>query len=223
MNQAIYTRLKERILFLEYEPGSILNEQSLARQFGVSRTPMREVLQRLEHEQLVRVLSRSGVMVAEIEFAKMLNTYQVRFEIEALAGRLAAENVTPGHIEQLVPVKEACSKAAAKRNRRGLVEVDLRFRQVVYDAAGNPVLKKVSDHLYDLTLRLWFASLERGQWDHIVKDLNAEIEATTNVWQCRDSRQGAALRRDFLVRHFNRIRDHFLGTGSLENNHKCIE
>ncbi len=213
MNQAIYDRIKEQILYLEYQPGQILNENQLARQFGVSRTPMREVLQRLEHEQLVRVLSRSGVMVTEIEFPKMLNTYQVRFEIEALAGRLAAENVTTEHIQQLAAIEAECGQVAHERNRRELVQTDRNFRKVLYDAAGNPVLQDVSDHLYDLTLRLWFASLERGQWEYIVKDLAAEIKATKDVWMARNSRQAATLRRDFLMRHFTRIRDHFLGTG----------
>ncbi len=54
MNQNIYRKLRERIIFLEYEPGHILKEQVLAKEFGVSRTPLRTVLFRLEWEHLVK-------------------------------------------------------------------------------------------------------------------------------------------------------------------------
>jgi DNA-binding GntR family transcriptional regulator len=69
MNPDIYREIKRRILFLEYEPGQILNENVLAREFGVSRTPMREVLYRLSWEQLARIIARTGTMVTQIEFS----------------------------------------------------------------------------------------------------------------------------------------------------------
>lgn len=58
MNIEIYTQIKDRILYMDYKPGEILNEKSLAEEFGVSRTPLREILTRLEWEKLVRVLPR---------------------------------------------------------------------------------------------------------------------------------------------------------------------
>ena len=82
MNPEIYEILKDRILFMEYRPGHILNEKVLAEEFKMSRTPLREVLMRLEWDMLVRILPRTGALVTEIEFYLMMNTYQVRFEVE---------------------------------------------------------------------------------------------------------------------------------------------
>jgi len=76
MNEQIYTVIKNRILFLEYAPGQILNENVLAKEFGVSRTPMRDVLNRLEWEKMARVIPRTGTMVNEIKFEHMMNIYR---------------------------------------------------------------------------------------------------------------------------------------------------
>ena len=97
MNKEIYSLLRDRILSMEYKPGEILNEQKLAKEFGVSRTPLREALTKLEWDKLVRVLPRIGSMVTEIEFQKMVNVFRIRFELEDLAGCLAAENIRWGH------------------------------------------------------------------------------------------------------------------------------
>lgn len=109
MNYEIYRTIKDRILFLEYTPGQILNENILAEEFGVSRTPLREVFNRLEWEQLVKILPRTGTMVIEIEFQKMLNVFQIRFEIEELAGMLAGEHITDDHLEKIEKIRQECS------------------------------------------------------------------------------------------------------------------
>ncbi|MBW2539794.1 MAG: GntR family transcriptional regulator [Deltaproteobacteria bacterium] len=66
MNHSVYSIIRDRILYLEYEPGKILNEKILAQEFGISRTPVRDVLNRLEWDQLVRIIPRTGSMVTEI-------------------------------------------------------------------------------------------------------------------------------------------------------------
>ncbi|MFN2435685.1 MAG: GntR family transcriptional regulator, partial [Desulfotignum sp.] len=80
----MYQILRERILYMEYHPGQILNENVLAQEFQVSRSPVRNVLNRLEWEQLVRIIPRTGSMVTEIEFNKIMHVFQVRFECEVL-------------------------------------------------------------------------------------------------------------------------------------------
>ena len=99
MNPDIYREIKCRILLLEYAPGQILNENVLAGKFGVSRTPMREVLYRLSREQLVRVIPRTGIMVTQIEFQTMMYTYQTRLGIEGEVGRRCAELATDDHLD----------------------------------------------------------------------------------------------------------------------------
>ena len=214
MNREIYRTIKNRILFLEYNPGQILNENTLAEEFGVSRTPLREVLSRLEWEQLTRILPRTGTMVTEIEFQKMMHVFQIRFEIEGLVGKLAAEKITDDHLDKIDKIRQECSQLLHRRSRKDLVNIDIKFRDALYDAANNPTLRDISQYLYDLTLRLWYTISERGDWVEEVNPLLDEIEQTHKALSRRDSQEAGKLRREFLIKHFARIRSKFLGVPS---------
>ncbi|MCB2148910.1 MAG: GntR family transcriptional regulator [Deltaproteobacteria bacterium] len=214
MNPDIYREIKRRILFLEYAPGQILNENVLAREFGVSRTPMREVLYRLAWEQLARIIPRTGTMVTPIEFQTMMHTYQARLGIEGEVGRLCAELTTDSHLEEIRAIRRACLLLTDRKDPGALVDIDRRLRRVVHDAAGNPVLKSVSDQLYTLTFRLWYVTLDKGDWQQEVREMLDEIEATLAGMEARDGIQTASVRRDALVRHFDRIRAKYLGVPS---------
>ena len=214
MNREIYRTIKDRILFLEYAPGQILNENALAEEFGVSRTPLREVLSRLEWEQLARILPRTGTLVTEIEFQKMMHVFQIRFEIEGLVGKLAAEKITDDHLEKIDKIRQECSQLLHHRSRKDLLNIDIKFRDALYDAANNPVLRDISKYLYDLTLRLWYTISERGDWAEEVRPLLDEIEQTHKALSRRNSQEAGKLRREFLIKHFARIRKKFLGVPS---------
>jgi len=210
MNLEIYNQIRNRILFLEYQSGQILNEKVLAEEFGVSRTPLREVLCRLEWEQLVRILPRSGTMVTDIEFHKMMNTFQVRLEIEALAGRLAAEMVQPSHLEQLTQVANDCGQLIGRRNQKGLAMIDFAFRKILYDAGRNQVLKEISDQLHSLTFRIWFVIMGHGEWDEEVLAMVDEIQTTHEVLTRRNAVEVGEARKSALLQHIARIRRKFL-------------
>lgn len=214
MNPDIYREIKRRILFLEYAPGQILNENVLAREFGVSRTPMREVLYRLSWEQLARIIPRTGTMVTQIEFQTMMHAYQARLGIEGEVGRLCAEQGTDRHLEEIRTIRKNCILLADRKDPGGLVEIDRGLRQAVHDAAGNPVLKSVSDQLYTLTFRLWYVTLDKGDWQQEVREMLSEIDETLDGMEARDGSKTAGVRRDALVRHFDRIRAKYLGVPS---------
>ncbi|WP_372682437.1 GntR family transcriptional regulator [Desulfosarcina sp.] len=211
MNPDIYREIKRRILYLEYAPGQILNENVLAKEFGVSRTPMREVLYRLSWEQLARIIPRTGTMVTQIEFQTMMQTYQTRLGIEGEVGRLCAELATDAHLEEIHAIRKDCEVLAGRKDPDALVEIDRRLRRVVHDATGNPILQSVSDHLYTLTFRLWYVTLDKGDWQQEVREMLDEIEATLAGMEARDGMETARVRRESLVRHFDRIRAKYLG------------
>ena len=211
MNPDIYREIKRRILFLEYAPGQILNENVLAREFGVSRTPMREVLCRLSWEQLVQIIPRTGTMVTQIEFQTMMHTYQTRLAIEGEVGRLCAELVTQDLLSAIGSIREDCSALAGSKNPGALVEIDRDFRHVLHEAAGNPVLQTVSEDLYTLTFRLWYVTLDKGDWQDEVREMLDELDQTLAGLRAADPALTAQVRRNALMRHFNRIRDKYLG------------
>ncbi|WP_028324950.1 GntR family transcriptional regulator [Desulfatirhabdium butyrativorans] len=210
----IYDTIKQRILHLEYKPSQILNEKDIAEEFGISRTPVREALKHLEWDQLVRVLPRSGTMVSEIEFETMMYTFQVRFEIEELVGNLAAEHLNEEHLGQFEILRQRCQSLIEDKDRQKLTEIDHSFRNILFEAAHNPILRQISDHLYNLTFRLWYITLPRGKWSEEVQAMVDEIDATQNA--CRNGEQSkiGSIRKEILMRHFNRIREKFLGMTS---------
>ena len=210
MNLEIYNHIRDRILFIEYQSGQILNEKVLADEFGVSRTPLREVLYRLEWEQLVRILPRSGTMVTEIEFHKMMNVFQVRLEVEALAGRLAAELMLPNHLESLEQLEKECEALIDQRNLKGLAMIDFSLRRILYDAGNNPVLRDISNQLYNLTFRIWFVIMGRGDWTEEVLALANEIRAIRSILARRNPIEAGEARKSLLLRHVERIRRKFL-------------
>ncbi|NNG02053.1 MAG: GntR family transcriptional regulator [Desulfobacteraceae bacterium] len=210
MNTEIYHTIKHRILVFDYQPGQILNEKMLAEEFGVSRTPLRQVLNRLEWDDLVRILPRTGTMVTQIEFPKMMNAYQVRFEIEALVGKLAAEQITTDHLSRLAGIHDTCSSLLDSKDKIQLTRLDREFRDLLFEAADNPVLEAISRRLYDLTQRLWYATLDRGEWTEVVEGFSAELEHTRRAWMAKDPEAAGRTRREHLVSHFDRIRSKYL-------------
>jgi DNA-binding GntR family transcriptional regulator len=187
-----------------------LNEKVLAKEFGVSRTPLREVLNRLEWDRLVRVLPRTGTMVAEIEFQQIMNTFQVRLGIEEMIGKLAAEHMSEEHLQQLVELQEQCGQLFKTKDKAALMAIDRELREILNDSTNNPVLKNISEALYDLTVRLWCAVLDKGDWREEVQSVFDEIGQTITVLQGSEQKLGI-LRRELLNTHIERIRQKFLG------------
>lgn len=206
MNKEIYSSIKDKILWMEYKPGQILNEQVLAKEFGVSRTPLREVLTRLEWENLVRILPRTGSMVTEIDFQSMVNIFRIRFELEALAGKLAAENITNENLDEIKAIQVECKELTQEMDQKQLVGVDKQLRRVIYDAANNPKLTEISDSLYALTQRLWGVLFIRGKWKDEVKAMIEEIEQTHEALSEGDPEKAGKVRRQWLNEHVDRIK-----------------
>jgi DNA-binding GntR family transcriptional regulator len=210
----IYKELHQRILFIEYEPGQILQEQALAKEFGVSRTPLRTVLFRLEWEHLIKILPRTGVQVTELELNRIMNVYQARLELEEVIGRLAAERFAPHHFERFNGPLEKCDRLLDHKDPKALAAIDFTIKALFLDAAGNPYLKEMSDRLYALTFRLWYFNMLKMNaetWKIEVNMVKKELsEMSTLLLQNNPTNVGIA-RKKHLLQHLERIRSQFLG------------
>jgi DNA-binding GntR family transcriptional regulator len=206
----IYQILKERILFLEYPPGRMLNERALTEEFAISRTPLREALNRLEWEGLIRILPRTGSIVSELEFEKIVRAYQIRLEIEGLVCRLAAENISDEHLAEIDRVEQDCRKLLDQKDIKKLGKIDFRLRDILYGASNNPLLRDISDYLYNITIRLWYFVYERGDWKEEVSAYLDEIVLTKKVLAEKDPVKAGETRRSCLAMHIERIKNRFL-------------
>jgi len=178
----------------------------------MSRSPIKDVLNHLEWEQFVRVIPRTGSMVTEIEFSKVMNIYQVRFEIETFEARLAGDKFSAKHIEKLKILYDNCTKLLHKENHKALTKIDTSLRDIIHDAAGNPVLAKVSDRLYWQTFRLWFTVLSTGGWHEEVTAVINELENFLESFSVGNIKKMDEIRKSQLTSHFERLRQKFLGT-----------
>jgi DNA-binding GntR family transcriptional regulator len=170
--ETIFEALLHRILFMHYPPGAILNETSLAKEFGTSRGPLREVLKQLEWKKLVVTMPRLGIQVTEIDFQKVIQTFQIRFDLESLAARLACENASQAYIDRIGTLIETLN-GGLDRDLDGelapdpgihLIKIDIQFRDILYEAAQNPILKEISDYLYHITLRINLLAHQKGDF-----------------------------------------------------------
>lgn len=133
--------LRDRIVKVSYKPGEPLNEANLAKEFGVSKTPVREALIRLSEESLVVIIPHAGARVADINLIETRNLIEVRLVLERGVARLAAENVTEEQIHDL-------SRLHHKINQLNdndvfeLINCDVEFHQVISQAANNQLLDK---------------------------------------------------------------------------------
>lgn len=214
MKETIYQIIRERIMYLEYKPGQILNEKVLAEEFKVSRSPIKDVLSRLEWEQLVRVIPRTGSMVSEIEFSRVMNVYQVRFEIESFEATLAEGQFFSRHGTKLKELHEKCKSLLEKEDPKSLAEIDATLRRLIHDAAGNQVLADVSERLYSQTFRIWYSVLLKSDWNEEVCAVVKELDMLLKYFSSGGSNEFGGIRRTQLLKHLERLRHKFLGAAN---------
>ena len=218
MKTTIYTELKNRILYTEYAPGQILNEQSLAGEFGVSRTPLRAVLMKLEWEQLVRILPRTGIQVTELELNTIMNVFQARLELEEVIGRLASQRLDQTVLSRFEHMGRDLDALKGNKDPRALAAMDQAIKEIFNQAAANPFLMDISSRLYALTFRLWYFNLVRvgqAEWDDEVSALGEELAELSGLMVRGDLQAVGQMRKDRLLRHLQRIRTIFLGLTGL--------
>lgn len=203
----LYQIVLGRILEAEYPPGYIINEKKLAGEFGVSRSPMREILKRLEWEKLVRTIPRTGTIVTELEFDKIVYVFQIRYEIEQLIGRLAAANITAAQLDRIKAIADECRLLLDTEDGCRVMQTDVRFREVLYEAANNPVLKDFSEVMYNLTIRFFFHPQLKDRWGSRARALLDEIEQTHQALISKDAEKTARLRYRFLKSHLGELKD----------------
>ena len=158
-SELAYRRILERIVSLEMPPGSVVNEAKLREDLGIGRTPIREALQRLARENLVRSVPHRGTFVTDVNITDLARITEVRVVLEAHAARLAAEKLSAADraaIEGLLGLVDG-----HVTDPRELMRLDQLIHRTVYRAARNPFLEATLERYFNLSLRLWYLVLDR--------------------------------------------------------------
>jgi len=140
-NRALYEdvadRLREEIFNKNLAPGSWLDEQSLAIQFGISRTPMREAIKVLASEGLVTIKMRRGAYVTEVNRADLEQIFTVLSLLEGQAAKETANKATEDQLNLLDHLHHRLEKAAADRDIEQFFEINGKFHDLIQEIAGN--------------------------------------------------------------------------------------
>jgi len=159
-SEEAYSRILQRILRLEMRPGSVVNEARLQEELKIGRTPIREALQRLARENLVRSVPHRGTFVTDVNISDLARITEVRLVLEAHAARLAAEKLTSSDRETIGEQLELLRRGYVT-DQRDLMQLDQHIHRLIYRAAHNPFLEATLERYFNLSLRLWYLALDR--------------------------------------------------------------
>jgi DNA-binding GntR family transcriptional regulator len=154
MGDLAYQALRDAIVSGEFTQGTRLNQDELARRLGVSRAPIRDALNRLEAEGLVKTPSRAGrVVVAEVSEREMVDIYELRAILDSASTRLACERMSDRDLRHLAEIVDQTERATEAKDLNGIVQAHAEFHYLVYAACGNAELTRVARNLWDRSYR----------------------------------------------------------------------
>jgi len=200
VNKEIYKELKKRIVYLDYRPKQVLNIKKLAKEFDVSSMPIREVLILLETENLVHIIPNNGIYVTDVSFQELKDVFEIRLFLIGLAGRLAAQRITP---EELNKLKGLLEKVKHEKDRKLLIKLDAEFHDLVNYSTKNQTLAETLKRLRNQIGRLWFFAKENDAYSQkIPEDFKELIKALEN----KEQNKCEQIMKDHAIHFINQIK-----------------
>jgi DNA-binding GntR family transcriptional regulator len=199
---AVYDALREAIVDKRLLAGDRLAEEQLARQFGVSRTPVREALLRLETERFAARVARRGLVVRPIPESEVLEVYAVRAALDGLSASLAAEHATPPDRAQLRWLHQQIADAAASSNFATMANLNIQFHEAICAAAHNGMLMLFMQQIHDWVRRFGEADTTFSRPGR-ASEATAEHEELITAIETGDAARAGQLARE----HMNRARE----------------
>ena len=159
LREIVFETLREAIINGTLEPGERMMEIQLAEEMGVSRTPVREAIRKLELEGFVVMIPRKGAYVASISIKDIADVFEIRTALESLAAGLAAERITDEEMEQLERHLVKISECGEGNDIPALIEADTEFHDTLYRASRNERLVQIVSNLREQIQRFRTTSL----------------------------------------------------------------
>lgn len=190
LRDVVFNTLREAILRGELKPGERLMEIQLANKLGVSRTPIREAIRKLELEGLVLMIPRKGAEVAQITEKSLRDVLEVRRALENLAVQLACLRMSPQTLADLKAAARAFEEILGGEDVTAVAEADVAFHDVIYMATDNQRLISLLNNLREQMYRYRVEYLKKKEchkqllWEHqeIIRAIEAgEIDVATKI------------------------------------------
>lgn len=204
LREVVFVTLRRQILRGELKPGERLMEISLAKKLGVSRTPIREAIRKLEHEGLVVMIPRRGAHVAEITRQELNDVLEVRLCLEVLAIEKAVERMKEADIRKLKRAEAEFAELVERDDvdLTELGEADEHFHDVIYEGTGNRRLIQILNNLREQMYRF---RVEYMKTKNIRQTLVDEHDAIVRAVEAHDKEEAVRLTRLHIDNQYRAI------------------
>ena len=171
LRDVVFNTLRQAILTGELKPGERLMEIHLANRLGVSRTPIREAIRKLELEGLVTMIPRRGAEVAQITEKSMNDVLEVRRTLDALSAELACERISPEEEEALKKACQNFEEAVKTKDAKIIAKADVAVHDIIAAATGNQRLIQLINNLAEQMYRYRFEYIkDASQHERIIQE-----------------------------------------------------
>ncbi|MDP4091890.1 MAG: GntR family transcriptional regulator [Bacillota bacterium] len=153
LREVIFNTLRDAIIVGELKPGERLMEVKLAEKMGVSRTPVREAIRKLELEGLVNMIPRKGAHVADLSVKDIVDVLEVRASLDGLSAALSAERIKDEELKELNHVNDQFINAVEKENLQVSIKKDVEFHEIIYRSSRNDKLMQIIFNLREQVQR----------------------------------------------------------------------
>ena len=214
LRDVVFNTLRKVILRGELKPGERLMEIQLANKLGVSRTPIREAIRKLELEGLVLMIPRKGAEVAQITEKNMQDVLEVRKALEELSVQLACERITPEQVEEMKMAAEDFRKVLKSGDVTKIAEADVKFHDIIFAATNNQRLITLLNNLREQMYRFRVEYLKQKECypqlleehDKLIALISGgEVEEACELMGCHIDNQASTvsdvIRRDQVEYH----------------------
>lgn len=198
----IFDQLRQRIATRTYPPGMRLSESDLAAEFGLSRTPVRQALQRLAADGLVSIKNGVGVTVTDLDRQEIDQAYYLRCQLAAMIGHTSPKPLAEAGLEDLKALLVQVKALLARRGAPSLTafsELCERFHNIVNDVIGSRMLRDFIEILYHQTDRFWFGWMEQADIRIEVTHFQHEVEETLRALEISDFEAVGYIRRNHIT------------------------
>ncbi len=191
--ETAYAVLREAIVTNALKPGTRLRADDLAKKLGVSKTPVREALRKLQAEDLITVQPGNALTVKSISEEQLIEIYYTREALEGMAARLAAENAGQIELANLRAIQDEMKTRASPRNARQLRRLTGEFQLAVFRAARNDTIYRLLKHLQEQIRQFGGSTLtQRGR----AKEVTAYAKALVAAIEKRDGDAAERIARE---------------------------
>jgi DNA-binding GntR family transcriptional regulator len=197
LGQHVFDNLKEAIIRGNIAPGEWLVESHIAEMLGISRTPVREAIHKLERERLIERRPRGGFTVLGLERADIEETFGIRSVLEGYAARLATLNHQPDELKALQEKIEKYKRCLAAKQMDALPEINTGFHELLYDLSKSPRLIHMINGLRDQIFRFRQMILKNHKFAVISNEDHIQM---INLMRKRDAEKVESLVREHILR-----------------------